>query len=85
MLVMLEDLAKPKAFVRHARLAFIKTTKVKMRASNVHWESLTSMPKQNVVVVTLVHLAAGMAFARHAQLGFIKIPKARRHAVIPVT
>ena len=37
-LAMLEDMAKPKVSVHHARLAFIKTTKVKMSASNAHWE-----------------------------------------------
>ena len=35
-LAMLEDMAKPKVSVHHARLAFIKTTKVKINASNAH-------------------------------------------------
>ena len=80
-LAMLEDMAKPKVSVHHARLAFIKTTKVKMSASNAHWENFTSMPKQNAVVVTLVRLAAAKVFAKHARMGSIKIPKVKRNAV----
>ena len=85
MLVMPGNLGKPKGSVQHARMVFIKMTRVKTNASNAHWENRTLMPKQNAVVVTSVRLAAGMAFARHVRLGFIKIPKAKRHAVIPVT
>jgi len=77
MLVMLGDLAKPKVFVWYARLAFIKTTKVKMNASNAHWENRTLIPKQHAVVVTLVRLATSKAIAKHAQLGSIKIPKVK--------
>ena len=68
MLVMLEHLAKPKVSVQHARLASIKTTKAKMNASNAHWESRTSTPKQHAVVVALVRLAATKVFAKHARL-----------------
>ena len=77
MLAMLEDSAKPKVSVQHAQLAFIKTTKVKMNASNAHWESPTLTPKQHAVVVALVRLAATKAIAKIAQLDSIKIPKVK--------
>ena len=85
MLVMLEDLAKPKVSVQHARLASIKTTKVKTNASNAHWESRTLTPKQHAVVVALVRLAATKASAKSAQLDSIKIPKEKQSAVKPAT
>ena len=40
---MLEHLAKPKVFVRNARMVFIKTPKVKQSASSVNWENLSTM------------------------------------------
>ena len=85
MLVMLEDLGKPKVFVRNAQRVFTKTTKVKQNASNAHWENCTSMPKQHAVVVTLVRSAAGMAFVKHARLDSIKIPKEKPSAAKPAT
>jgi hypothetical protein len=78
---MLAHLAKRKVFVQHARMVFIKRTKAKQTVSNAQWENCTSMPKQHVVVVTLVRLVAGMAFVRHARLGSIKIPKVNRNAM----
>ena len=84
MIVMPDDLAKPKEFVRPARLVFIKTTKVKQNASNAHWENRTSMPKQPAVVVPLVRLVAGMVFAKIARLGSTKIPNVKRNAVTRV-
>jgi hypothetical protein len=83
MIVMLEHLAKPKVSVQHARLASIKTTKAKMNASNAHWESRTSTPKQHAVVVALVRLAATKASAKSARLDCIKIPKEKQSAVKP--
>ena len=82
---MLEHLAKPKVFVRNARMDFIKTTKEEQNVLDVHWENRTLMRKQHAVVVTLVHLVAGMDFAKIARLGSIKIPKVKQSAVFPVT
>ena len=78
---MLAHMAKPKVFVQHARMVFIKRTKAKQTVSNAQWENCTSMPKQHAVVVTLVRLVAGMAFAKIARLGSIKIPKVEQNAV----
>ena len=84
-LAMLEHLAKPKEFVRNARMDFIKTRNEEQNVLSVHWENHTSMPKQHAVIVTLVCLVAGMALAKVARLGSIKIPKGKQSAVVPVT
>jgi hypothetical protein len=78
---MLAHLAKRKVCVQHARVVFIKTTKVKQTASNAHWVNRTSIPKQCAVVVTLVRLAAVTVIVQHARLDSTKIPKVKRNAV----
>jgi len=80
-LAMLEHLAKPKVFVRNARMVFTKTTNRKQNAWNATLEKHTSITKQHAVIVTLVRLAATKVFAKHARLGSIKIPKVKRSAV----
>jgi hypothetical protein len=77
---MLEHLAAAKAFVPLALLVFIKSTKAKHTASNVHWENRTSMSKQHAVIVTRVNLVVAMAFVQHARLGSFKIPKVKNTA-----
>jgi len=76
-LAMLEHLAKPRVFVQHARLDFIKMTKVKMNAANARWENCTLMPKQHAVIVMLEHLAKPRVSVQHARLVFIKTTKVK--------
>ena len=85
MLVMPGNLGKPKVSVQHARVVFIKMTRVKTNASNAHWENRTLMPKQHAVVVALGRLAATRESAKHARLDSIKIPKEKQSAVKPAT
>jgi hypothetical protein len=80
MIVMPDDLAKPKEFVRPARLVFIKTTKAKENASNATLENCTSMKKQPVVIATKVHLVVAVVIVRAAHLGFTKTAKEQRSA-----
>jgi hypothetical protein len=78
---MLEHLAKPKVFVQHVQLGFIKPTKVKITASNATVANRSSMIKPPVVIVTKVNLAVTMALVQHVRLGSFKIPKVQRNAV----
>ena len=76
-LAMLEHLAKPKVFVRNARMVFIKTTKGERNVSNATLENCTSVPKQRAVLVASVDLAAAKVFVQHARLVFIKTTKVK--------
>ena len=80
MLAMLEHLDKPWVFVRNARLAFIKSTKVKSNALHAKWGNRTSMPKQPAAIATLVGLAAAKEIVQPARLAFIKSTKAKQNA-----
>ena len=77
--------AEPEVFVQHACLVFIKMTKVKQNAANVHWENCMSMPKQPAVVVTLVHLAAAKVTVLLAQKVFIKTTNIEKNVLDATT
>jgi hypothetical protein len=79
-LAMLEHLAKPKVFVQHVQLGFIKPTKVKITASNATVANRSSMIKPPAVIVTKVNMAAAMALVLPAQLVIFKIPKVKQSA-----
>ena len=84
-LAMLEHSAKPKVFVQHAQLGFIKTTKVNKNASAATVANRSSMLKPPVVIVTKVNSEVVMALVRHAQLVIFKIPKVNKNAGILAT
>jgi len=72
MLVIRDNLDTPMVIVPPARLVSIKPTEVKENAPNATLGNCMSMPKQPVVLVTLVRLAAPRVFVRNAQMVFIK-------------
>ena len=84
-IVTLVRLAAAKVFVPLALLVFIKTTNVKIIASNATVANRSSMPKQHAVIVTKVNSEVVMALVRHAQLVIFKIPKVNKNAVILAT
>ena len=84
-LAMLEHSAKPRVSVQNAQKVFIKTTKVKITASNATEAKRSLMLKPPVVIVTKVNMAVTMALVQHARLDFIKIPKVKRSADIRVS
>jgi hypothetical protein len=72
MLVIRDNLDTPMVIVPPVRLVSIKPTEVKQNAPNATLENYMSMPKQPVVLVTLVRLATPKVFVWNAQMVFIK-------------
>jgi hypothetical protein len=78
--VTLVNLAVVVASVLNAPLGFIKTTKVKITASNATGANRLSMLKPPAVTVTKVNMAVTMALVLPAQLVIFKIPKVKQSA-----